>query len=77
MQSINAIYDGNQFKPIDPIPVKDTYEVVITFTRPIDTSVSKREKILKHFGTWNEEDIEMVNEIVQERKNFSYNRDAI
>ena len=35
MHSIKAIYDGNNFKPIQPIPVKEEYEVVITFIEPI------------------------------------------
>jgi hypothetical protein len=77
MQAINAIFDGNYFKPIEPIPVEGKYEVVITFTRPIDVKDSRRERILKYFGTWNNDDIETINEIVLERKNFSINRDEI
>jgi hypothetical protein len=77
MQTINAIFDGNYFKPIDPIPVEGKYEVVITFTKPIDVKNSRRERILKYFGTWSDEDVETINEIVQERVNFSMNRDEI
>ena len=77
MQSINAIFDGNFFKPIDPIPVKGKYEVVITFTKSIDTKDKKKQRILKHFGTWNDEDIKIINEIVEERKNFSMARDEL
>ena len=36
MQAIRAIYDGTNFKPKQPIPVKGQYEVVITFVAPID-----------------------------------------
>jgi hypothetical protein len=77
MQAINAIFDGNYFKPIDPIPVKGRYEVVITFTKSIDTNDKKKQRILDHFGTWNDEDIKIINEIVEERKNFSMNRDEL
>jgi predicted DNA-binding antitoxin AbrB/MazE fold protein len=77
MQTINAVYDGNFFKPLEPIPVDGEYEVVITFTRPIDTKASRRQRILKHFGTWNNEDVKTINEIVEERINFSKGRDVI
>lgn len=36
MQAIKAIYDGVNFMPKQPIPVKGKYEVVITFIEPID-----------------------------------------
>jgi len=71
MQAINAIFDGTDFKLIEPISVKGKYEVIITFTRQIDTKNSRRQRILNHFGTWNDEDVKMINEIVQERANFS------
>jgi hypothetical protein len=77
MQAINAVFDGNYFKPLGPIPVKGKYEVVITFTKPIDTKETKRQRILKHFGTWDDEDIKTINEIIGERANFSMNRDEI
>ena len=77
MQAINAIFDGNFFKPIEPIPVKGKYEVVITFTKPIDSKNSKCQRILKHFGTWDDNDIKAINEIVEERVNFSIDRDNI
>ncbi|MCL2323222.1 MAG: DUF2281 domain-containing protein [Oscillospiraceae bacterium] len=35
MYAIKAIYDGVDFKPIQPIPVKENYEVIITFIEPI------------------------------------------
>jgi len=77
MQAINAIFDGNNFRPIDPIPVKGKYEVIITFIKSIDTKEKKRQRILKHFGTWDNEDIKAIEEIVQERAKFSLNRDKI
>jgi predicted DNA-binding antitoxin AbrB/MazE fold protein len=77
MQAINAVFDGNYFKPLEPIPVEGKYEVVITFTKPIDTKETKRQRILKHFGTWDDDDIKTINEIIEERANFSINRDEI
>jgi len=38
MYAIKAIYDGTSFKPIHPIPVKEKYEVVITFIEPINAN---------------------------------------
>jgi hypothetical protein len=60
MQTINAIFDGNYFKPIEPIPVKGQYEVLITFTKPIDTKSTKRQRILKYFGSWDDEDVKTM-----------------
>jgi hypothetical protein len=77
MQTINAIFDGNHFKPMEPIPVEGKYEVLITFTRPIDTKSTKRERILRYFGSWDDEDVKTINEIVEERVNFSMGRDEI
>jgi predicted DNA-binding antitoxin AbrB/MazE fold protein len=77
MQAINAVFDGNSFKPLEPVPVEGKYEVVITFTRPIDTKDTKRQRILKHFGTWDDEDIKTIHQIVEERINFSKDRDEI
>ena len=75
MQAINAIFDGNLFKPIDPIPVQGKYEVIITFTKQIDSKELRRKRILNHFGTWNDDDVKIIDEIIQERSNFSLNRD--
>ena len=35
MQAIKAIYDGVGFRPVQPIPVKGKYEVLIAFLEPI------------------------------------------
>jgi hypothetical protein len=77
MQTISAIFDGNHFKPIEPIPVEGKYEVLITFTKPIDKKSTKRQRLLKHFGSWDDEDVKTINEIVEERANFSIGRDEI
>ena len=77
MHAINAIFDGNYFKPTEPIPVKGKYEVVITFTKSIDTKDNKKQRILEHFGTWDDEDMKIINEIIEGRINFSMNRDEV
>jgi len=35
MYAVKAIYDGENFKPLQPIPVSGQHEVVITFLRPL------------------------------------------
>jgi predicted DNA-binding antitoxin AbrB/MazE fold protein len=71
MVAINAIYDGNYFKPVDPVPVKGGYEVVITFVKPIeDDREAKCRRLLECCGTWDDEDVRLVEEMVAERGNF-------
>jgi len=36
MYAIKAIYDGVNFKPERPIPIKEQYEVIITFVEPVN-----------------------------------------
>ena len=38
MQAIKAVFDGSNFKPLQPIPVQGHYEVVITFVEPIKSA---------------------------------------
>jgi len=38
MFAVKAIYDGINFKPKHPIPVSGTYEVIITFVEPANSS---------------------------------------
>ena len=40
MQAIKAIYDGVNFMPKQPIPIKGKYEVVITFIEPINENTT-------------------------------------
>ena len=35
MRAIEAIYDGTNFKPMQPISVKENYKVIITFIEPL------------------------------------------
>ena len=47
MQAIKAVYDGFTFTPVEPIPIRGHYEVVITFTRPIDKVTKNPLRILR------------------------------
>ena len=38
MYAIKAIYNESGFYPMQPIPVKEDYEVVITFINPIESN---------------------------------------
>ena len=59
MYAIKAIYDGINFKPMQPIPVKENYEVVITFIEPVnkgtaDIEITKSGKLPRSgaLGLW-------------------------
>ena len=41
MQTIKAIYDGTNFKLLQPAPVKENYEVFITFVEPVKKDTSE------------------------------------
>jgi len=71
MYAVKAIYDGTNFKLMQPIPVKENYEVVITFIEP----VKKDQKGIMDFaGIWKDENVLDLDEIMAERKNFSLGR---
>jgi len=53
MFSISAVFDGTDFKPKEPIPVNEEYEVVITFTNPVKNTKNQR----KHFSKTEKEKI--------------------
>ena len=57
MYAVKAIYDGANFKPIQPISVSGKYEVVITFLEPITEEITNTEQTKKHprsefIGSW-------------------------
>lgn len=71
---IRAIYDGDAFRLEKPIPVKEDYEVIITFVEPIKKDQSG---ILDFFNAWGDEDAEFIDEIMEERNNFSDGRENL
>jgi len=77
MYAVKAIYDGINFKPMQPISIKGMYEVVITFLEPVADDVVREEPIVKRprseiFGclkgqVWMSEDF---NEPIDELKEY-------
>jgi hypothetical protein len=57
---------------IDTVCSYGKYEVVIIFTKPINDEM--KSNILKHFGTWDGDDVKAVDDIINERKDFSAGR---
>ncbi len=74
MQAIKAIYDGKEFKLLEPIPVKGKYIVAITFIEPADNC---QHGLLKYANIFNEDDVESIEKIIEERKEFSFGRDNV
>jgi predicted DNA-binding antitoxin AbrB/MazE fold protein len=57
MYAVKAIYDGVNFKPKQPISIKEAYEVVITFIEPVVNPTVDIKQIKKHprsvfIGSW-------------------------
>jgi len=73
MYAVRAIYDGVNIKPLQPIPIKESCEVVITF--PEFTEKNSTD-ILKFFNCWNGEPMIDLDEIMAERENFSMGRET-
>ena len=44
MNAIKAIYDGTDFRPVQPIPVTGAYEVIITFIEPMKKGAAQKRK---------------------------------
>ncbi|MDR0649760.1 MAG: DUF104 domain-containing protein [Synergistaceae bacterium] len=68
MYAIKGVYDGNCFRLEEPVPVKEEYEVAITFIEPVKRS---QENIFYFFNTWDDEDIENVGQVIAERRSFT------
>ena len=65
MHAIRAIYDGINFKPVQPIPVKENYEVIITFIEPVR---KKHNNIMEFAGIWKNKDVIDLEELMIERE---------
>ena len=40
MFAVKALYDGVNFKPRQPIAIKEQYEVIITFVEPVKRAIT-------------------------------------
>ncbi|MCL1816532.1 MAG: DUF2281 domain-containing protein [Clostridiales bacterium] len=47
MNAIKAIYDGTNFIPMQPIPVRENYEVIITFVNPLKKAHTDMNRTMK------------------------------
>ena len=74
MQAIKAIYDGKEFRTLEPIPVKGKYVVAITFIEPADNG---QHDLLKYANIFNDDDVKSVEKVMEERKDFSSRRDIV
>jgi len=72
MYAVKAIYDGYNFKLDEPAPIEGKCEVIITFMKPVEKD---QEKILQFFGTWDDDDVNCMAEVIKERERFSLGRD--
>jgi hypothetical protein len=68
MYALRAVCDGNVFNLEQAIPIKEKYETIVTFTRPVKKS---QKGLLKYAGTWDNDDVEMALEMMKERENFA------
>ena len=48
------------------------FSLIYALTKPSSTSQGE---MLKYFGTWDDDDVKTMDEIIEERANFSHNRE--
>jgi predicted DNA-binding antitoxin AbrB/MazE fold protein len=74
-ECIEAIYDGQTFQPLEPIPVKTKCKVKILFEKKrqlknVDNVEERLAAFSKLIGTWDNSDIALMEEMVDDRKTF-------
>jgi hypothetical protein len=74
MFAVKAVYDENRFLLQEPVPVKEKYDVVITFTNP---SKKDQSKLLEFVGMFDNDDVQAVQEMIDDRGNFFKDRPEI
>ena len=50
MHTIEAIYNGVDFKIMQPIPVKESYKVFITFVEPVKKDIKTKMTMAETLG---------------------------
>jgi predicted DNA-binding antitoxin AbrB/MazE fold protein len=50
MHTIEAIYDGVDFKFMQPVPVKENYKVFITFVEPVKNDTKAKMTMAEMLG---------------------------
>jgi hypothetical protein len=65
--AIKAVYNGSSFQLEQPVPVKGTYEVVITFMRNLHQA-HEDEDIFDFCNIFDQEDVDCIAGIINERE---------
>ena len=72
METVHAIVDGNTIQFLEPVPVKGKYDVTVIFNHPVDENIEDKIKRMEScFGIFDDEDVKLMEEIVEERLDFS------
>ncbi|GHV80267.1 hypothetical protein AGMMS49944_20580 [Spirochaetia bacterium] len=74
MVAVKAIYDESKFVLDEPVPVKGKYEVAITFTSPVKKDQSK---LLEYAGMFDTDDVQLVQDMIDDRENFFKDRPEV
>jgi len=72
METIQAVIDGNNI--IEPLLLRGKYRVEIIIKEPLDEKEEKRQAFLKFFGTGDDDDVRLMQEMIDERANSSNTR---
>ncbi|GHV78721.1 hypothetical protein AGMMS49944_05120 [Spirochaetia bacterium] len=74
MIAVKAVYDESKFVLDEPVPVKGKYEVVITFTNPVKKD---QRKLLEYAGMFDTGDVQLVQDMIDDRENFFKDRQEV
>ena len=72
METLHAVIDGNYI--VEPALLKGKYRVEIIIKENMDEKEEKRQAFLKFFGTGDDEDVQLMQEMINERANSSSTR---
>jgi len=76
MQDIKSYYDYNK-KKIESLSVKDENEVTSRYPETAETQETLVQYLLGNKGVWDDEDVKIIEEIVDERMKLSSNKDEV
>lgn len=72
MLAIKGLFDGEQIKSLEPIPVRQKYIVAITFIEPLEKDQSK---LLDYANLLDANDVNLFEKILDERNDFFKGRE--
>ena len=85
MDAVDAVIEGNTIKFAEPVPYKGKYEVKVYFVKPLEDEAfikkqqaekaERRKQLLELAGSWTDEEVKLMEEMVNERPNFFKGRD--